>query len=102
MVRVLPVPVGPMHSTWENRDHSFKTLTGSGAGQERPPHLAVHVGGQPPPSLGLGVGGAEHGRGAHGLVVDEEHVQQVGHLHRVHGRHDDVAVAGIRHHGEWS
>lgn len=37
MVRVFPVPVGPMHSTWENGDHVFKILTRSGTQQGLPP-----------------------------------------------------------------
>jgi hypothetical protein len=36
----------------------------------------------------------------HGLVVGEQHAQQVGHLHSVHGGHDDVAIVGVWHHGE--
>jgi hypothetical protein len=33
-------------------------------------------------------------------VVGEQHAQQVGHLHSVHGGHDDVAIVGVWHHGE--
>lgn len=43
MVRVFPVPVGPMHSTW-TAGHRSEHITGPGPGELHP----VNVGGQPP------------------------------------------------------
>lgn len=40
--------------------------------------------------------------GTHRLVVGDQHAQQVGHLHGVHGGHNDVAVVGVWNHGEWN
>lgn len=54
MVRVFPVPVGPMHSTWESRGHAGRALS-QGPAHSRSCH-PVTVGGQPAPDLGLGVG----------------------------------------------
>lgn len=48
------------------------------------------------------MGGDRERWGTHRLVIGDQHAQQVGHLHGVHGGHNDVAVVGVWHHGEWS
>lgn len=78
MVRVLPVPVGPMHSTWES--------VGSGPACSK--------------ELGFRRGVLQVWGGTHRFAVGQEHLKHVGHAYGVHGGDDNIAVVGVRHHGE--